>query len=84
MTTTKAKSDTELIAHLIRRAGFGATAGQLKALTPKGYEAVVDDLLHPGAVEYLPDDILRRFHMDYADLRTTESSSSYWIYRIFP
>ena len=81
MTTTKTKSDVALIAHLIRRAGFGATADQLDALTLKGYEAVVADLLHPARVEYMPEDILRRFHMDYADLRTTESSSSYWIYR---
>ncbi|HET9690485.1 MAG TPA: DUF1800 domain-containing protein [Acidimicrobiales bacterium] len=33
------------IAHLYRRAGFGATAAELDALTPAGYESAVDALV---------------------------------------
>ena len=37
----------ELMAHLMRRAGFGATRDELEELVPVGYESVVERLLHP-------------------------------------
>ena len=40
------KRDLEMMAHLMRRAGFGATRSQLEALEEKGYDAVVDELLN--------------------------------------
>ena len=36
-----------LMAHLMRRAGFGATREELEARAAKGYEATVEELLHP-------------------------------------
>ena len=42
------KSDRALVAHLMRRAGFGATPSELDALTSeKTYEEIVDDLVNP-------------------------------------
>jgi uncharacterized protein (DUF1800 family) len=35
------------IAHLLRRAGFGATLQELRAFARKGYEATVEELLNP-------------------------------------
>jgi uncharacterized protein (DUF1800 family) len=35
------------MAHLMRRAGFGATHEELEALAAKGYDAVVDELVDP-------------------------------------
>ena len=35
------------MAHLMRRAGFGASRSELEQLTSVGYENVVDQLLHP-------------------------------------
>src|SRR5258707_11459352 len=35
------------MAHLMRRAGFGATRDELEARAAKGYEAMVEELLHP-------------------------------------
>jgi uncharacterized protein (DUF1800 family) len=35
------------MAHLMRRAGFGATYDELEARGAKGYEATVEELLHP-------------------------------------
>ena len=47
------KSDRLEIAHLMRRAGFGATPSELDAVTEKmTYEEVVDDLINP---ERFPD-----------------------------
>jgi len=41
------QDDIELMAHLMRRAGFGARRDELEARVAKGYEAKVAELLHP-------------------------------------
>ena len=40
--------DIELMAHLMRRAGFGATRDELEAYVDKGYEAVVEEMVDPA------------------------------------
>ena len=42
-----AKDDLALMAHLMRRAGFGATRDELERLLAVGYEETVEQLLHP-------------------------------------
>ena len=45
-----ADQDTALMAHLMRRAGFGATREELETRVAKGYEATVEELtkaMHP-------------------------------------
>ena len=49
-----------LMAHLMRRAGFGATRDELEANVARGYEATVEDLLYPGEANTMPEDIIRR------------------------
>jgi Protein of unknown function (DUF1800) len=44
-----ASKDIALMAHLMRRAGFGANCDELEARTAKGYEATVEELLNPEA-----------------------------------
>ena len=39
--------DLALTAHLMRRAGFGATRDELERLTEKGYESIVEELIAP-------------------------------------
>jgi hypothetical protein len=41
------QEDIGLMAHLMRRAGFGAGRDELEARAWKGYEATVEELLHP-------------------------------------
>ena len=41
------QEDIALMAHLMRRAGFGATRDELEARVAKGYEATVEELLNP-------------------------------------
>ena len=41
--------EIELMGHLMRRAGFGATPEELRARVSKGYEATVDELLDPDS-----------------------------------
>src|SRR5207249_4558668 len=41
------QEDIALMAHLMRRAGFGATRDELETRVAKGYENTVEELLHP-------------------------------------
>ncbi len=43
------KEDLALMAHLMRRAGFGSNREELEALVAKGYDAVVEELVDPPA-----------------------------------
>ena len=49
--------DVALMGHLMRRAAFGAPAAELEALAERGYDAIVDDLLHPERFERLEEDL---------------------------
>ena len=75
-------ADIALMAHLMRRAGFGATRDELEAKVSRGYENVVEDLLNPGEANTIPDDLIRRFHSDMAEMRELNSAGAYWMYRM--
>ncbi len=42
------REEIALMAHLMRRAGFGASYEELEALAENGYEEMVEQLLHPA------------------------------------
>ena len=42
------RDELALMAHLMRRAGFGATQEELEQRVAKGYEATVEELVSPG------------------------------------
>ncbi len=75
-------ADISLMAHLMRRAGFGATRDELEAALAKGYEATVEELLHPGDPEDLPQDVIRRYHTEQAELRLSDGAAANWMYRM--
>ena len=50
------------MAHLMRRAGFGAPREELEARAAKGYEATVEELLHPEEQEPVDRFDLLRYH----------------------
>ena len=54
--------DVDLMAHLMRRAGFGATRAELEARAARGYEATVEELLHPEAQPALDRNEMMRYH----------------------
>ena len=82
MATTQTRTDPKLMAHLLRRAGFGATPAELDLALERGYEATLDDLLDPTAADVLPDDLIRRYHVDQSDLRGSPAAAAHWIYRM--
>ena len=75
-------ADIALMAHLMRRAGFGATRDELEAAMAKGYEATVEELLYPGDPNDLPQDIIRRYHTEQAELRLSDGAAANWMYRM--
>ena len=73
-----------LMAHLLRRAGFGANRDELERYAAKGYEATVEELLHP---EHAPpglddDDLLRRYHVDQNSFAAVGPAQAGWLYRM--
>ncbi|PKB72763.1 MAG: hypothetical protein BZY75_05300 [SAR202 cluster bacterium Io17-Chloro-G7] len=74
--------DIELIAHLMRRAGFGATRDQLDAYAAKGYEQTVEELLDPGEERWMGDDLIRRFHPELSGMMGPWASGENWLYRM--
>ena len=59
------KNDIALMAHLIRRAGFGATQDELEVMAAKGYEAMVEELLNPQELEAADNYEFLRYHPGY-------------------
>ncbi len=57
-----ADRDIALMAHLIRRAGFGATREELEQFVAKGYDSTVEELLHPEEAPETDQQILGRYH----------------------
>ena len=74
--------DIALMAHLMRRAGFGATWDELEGYVARGYEPVVEELLHPADPQNMPDDIIRRYHTDQYELRQLDGAAANWMYRM--
>ena len=82
MTTVQSKQEIALMAHLLRRASFGATRDELERYLEKGYDATVDELLNPTERDELPTDLIRRYHVDQSDLRNRTAGGANWVYRM--
>ena len=81
--TTATTADLALMAHLMRRAGFGATREELEEKVARGYENVVEDLLHPaGDRQTLPEDLIRRYHVEHSEMRDLSGAGANWMYRM--
>ena len=77
--------DIELMAHLMRRAGFGATRDDLEAYVDKGYEAVVEELVDPAGhgIPHVDEDNFYRHHpaSENAGGNPTNGQAQ-WMYRL--
>ena len=76
------KRDLELIAHLMRRAGFGANRTEIEALAEKGYDNALDELLNPVDPQWLGDYMVRRFHHEQSGMMGPRASGENWLYRM--
>ena len=77
-------SDKEinLVSHLMRRAGFGATRAELEEMSGKSYEDIVEGLLHPERVEDLEEDVLKRYNIELSYHDAYQLWSGRWIWRM--
>ena len=75
-------NDTALMAHLLRRAGFGASRDELEQYLAMGYDGAVEALLNPSDPNNMPDDLIRRYHVEQSELRDLPGSAAYWMYRM--
>ena len=74
--------DIALMAHLMRRAGFGASYEELETRAAKGYEATVEELLDPDAhgIPGVDMHMFRRYHPVAEAEASTEKSSLTFMY----
>ena len=77
-----ADQDIALVAHLLRRAGFGASRDEIEAKAAQGYDNVVQDLLNPEAQPELEDDLLMRYFPSYYEPAAIQTSVQAWFYRM--
>jgi len=75
-------NELELMGHLWRRAGFGATRDELEAALARGYEATVEDLLHPERAPDFDDDLLCRSFPDFHEARKHDVAQAAWVWRM--
>ena len=71
-------SELALMAHLLRRAGFGATREELETYAARGYEETVEDLVNPERCPAFDDDIMSRYYGGEPFILWT----ALWIYRM--
>ncbi len=70
------------MAHLMRRAGFGATRDELERRVEEGYEATVEWLLHPEDEPPVDDGLLYRY-LPMSEVATTEFHGQLrWLYHM--
>ena len=76
-----ADQDVALIAHLMRRAGFGAQYHELEALAEQGYDATVDALLNPETQPSGLDlDLAERYFIEWSHF--VRGVPEYWAWRM--
>ncbi len=75
-------NDIMLMAHLMRRAGFGASYEELEQRAAKGYEATVEELLHPEEQPDLQMDVMNRYMHGWRDMNGVLANQGYWTYRM--
>ena len=56
------REEIALMAHLMRRAGFGATRSAVESLLEQGYEKTVEQLLNPQGQPEVDEYMLYRYH----------------------
>jgi uncharacterized protein (DUF1800 family) len=77
-----ADQDIALMAHLMRRAGFGAPYAELERRVAAGYEATVEELLHPEAQPEVDTDIMMRYKTEWVSKAGLEGQQEEWTYRM--
>ena len=76
------KDQIALLGHLMRRAGFGAPYAELESRAARGYQATVEELLHPERQEAVDIELLYRFIPGYEGALGPPLNQAEWVYRM--
>ena len=71
-----------LMAHLMRRAGFGAPREELESRVAAGYEATVEELINPEGQPPIDEDIMYRYMPGYEGALAPVLNQADWVYRL--
>ena len=77
-----ADQDIALMAHLLRRAGFGASRDEIERRVAQGYDSVVEELLEAGDDPGIDEDLMYRAYPSYFDRGAIETGQTEWVYRM--
>jgi uncharacterized protein (DUF1800 family) len=70
------------VAHLLRRAGFGAPPDEVERCVAQGVEATVDELVNYERIPDTLDETLTQLDDGLLDLNTLEDIQTWWLYRM--
>ena len=71
-----------LMAHLMRRAGFGATREELEILSHEDYEATVERMLDTDHPNMMSLDMMRRYNSENSGMIGFIGGAGRWMYRM--
>lgn len=74
--------DIALMAHLLRRAGFGASRAEIEDKAAQGYDVTVEQLLNPASQPPIEDDLMLRYNPAYHQAAAIETNIQEWVYRM--
>ncbi len=74
------QEDITLMAHLLRRAGFGASRAEIETQAAQGYDATVEALLNPEAQPALEEDLMLRYEPVYNHSGAIQVNVQQWVY----
>ena len=75
-------ADRQLTAHLLRRAGFGASVEDLDRLAGRPHEDIVEELVHPERVPGVDNDIISRYMPHTASKDGQGDWNARWMFRM--
>ena len=77
-----ADQDVGLMAHLMRRAAFGASRDEIESRTAQGYDKTVEELLNPQDQSDVEQDLMFRLQPSYYQAGAIENNVQSWIYQM--
>ena len=77
-----AEQDIALMAHLLRRAAFGASRDEIEARAAQGYDKTVEEFLTPKDQPGIEEDLMFRLQPSYYQAAAIEVNVQQWVYRM--
>ena len=77
-----ANNEILLMAHLMRRVGFGSTKDELNKYVKKGYDNQVDEILDLEPNYEVSNHMINRYQPDYESPMGSSANGATWLYRM--